>query len=262
MPETFLEIRRRAFIHINAEEAVAVRNDSSHSHPVKPGNTSKASRPLRVHETSTVRHVPYKRGEPRAGFREEEVCPKFKISYKELIVIPAVAEKLRFPSKAERNLGPKRDAWCDFHKGFGHDIERCLALGRHLAEFLNEGFLKEYCEVGQEEPHVDTSRKDPSHEIPVYGKIKTISGGFSRGGSSAIERNRYARAVMLVETQEPDDAPNPPLYFTKTDLVRVVSHENDPVVISVVTIGRRVYRVLIDQERSDDVMFWSTFVNL
>jgi len=67
---------------------------------------------------------------------------------------------------------------------------------------------------------------------------------------------------MSVETQEPDDAPNPPLYFTKADLVGVVPHDNDPVVISVVTAGRRVHRVLIDQGSSADVMFWSTFVNL
>ena len=199
-PETILEIRRRAVVHINVEEAVTVRNGSSHSQPAKPRNTNKASRPMRVHETSAVRHAPYKRGDPRARFREEEVRPKFRISYKKLIAIPAVAEKLRFPGKAKRNLGPKKDAWCDFHKGFGHNIERCLALGRQLAKLLNEGFLKEYCEARQEEPRGDTLRKDPPHEIPMYGKIKTILGGFSGGGSSAIERKRYARAVMSVET--------------------------------------------------------------
>jgi len=109
---------------------------------------------------STVRHAPYKRGEPRARFREEEVCPKFIISYKELIVIPAVAKRLR-------NRIPKRDAWYDFHKGYGHDIKRCLALKCQLAELLNEGVLKEYCEVGLEDPQGDTSGRDLPHEIPV-----------------------------------------------------------------------------------------------
>ena len=42
----------------------------------------------------------------------------------------------------------------------------------------------------------------------------------------------------------------------------VVPHDNDPVVISVVTAGRKVHRVLVDQGSSADVMFWSTFNKL
>ena len=34
--------------------------------------------------------------------------------------------------------------------------------------------------------------------------------------------------------------------FTRGDLRDVVPHDNDPVVISVVTAGRKVHRVLID----------------
>jgi len=50
--------------------------------------------------------------------------------------------------------------------------------------------------------------------------------------------------------------------FTKADLRDVVPHDNDPVVISVVTAGRKVHRVLVDQGSSADVMFWSTFNKL
>jgi len=42
----------------------------------------------------------------------------------------------------------------------------------------------------------------------------------------------------------------------------VFPYEDDPVVISVITIGQNVHRVLIDQGSSTDVMFWGTFVNL
>ena len=50
--------------------------------------------------------------------------------------------------------------------------------------------------------------------------------------------------------------------FTRADLRDVVPHDNDPVVISVVTVGRKVHMVLVDQGSSVDVMFWSTFNNL
>ena len=36
------------------------------------------------------------------------------------------------------------------------------------------------------------------------------------------------------------------LVFTRRDLRDVVPHDNDPVVISVVTAGREVHRVLVD----------------
>jgi len=62
----------------------------------------KTSRPLRVNETSTgkranLRHTPYKKGEPKTKGGEEETRPKFPVSYKELIAMPKVEEKLRFP---------------------------------------------------------------------------------------------------------------------------------------------------------------------
>jgi len=46
---------------------------------------------------------------------------------------------------------------------------------------------------------------------------------------------------MAVEAKESDQSPEPDLFFTKADLQDVVPHDNDPVVISMVTIGRRVH---------------------
>jgi len=68
----------------------------------KPKEVSKASQPMSVNETSVrkktkAKHHPYRKGEFKEKGKEEEVCPKFCISYKELISIPVVAEKLRFP---------------------------------------------------------------------------------------------------------------------------------------------------------------------
>jgi len=104
--------------------------------------------------------------------------------------------------------------------------------------------------------------RGPPREIPIHVELKTISGGFSGGGSTAAKRKRYVRAVMTVETKSHDDTPDSDLYFTKADLAGVIPHDNDPVVISVVTVRRKVHRALIDQGSSSDVLFWFTFVNL
>ena len=78
-------------------------------------------------------------------------------------------------------------------------------------------------------------------------KLNTNLGGFFGGGNTATKHKRYARAVMSLDTRSLDDSPKLDLYFTKSYLEDVVPHDNDPMVISVVMVGRRVHRVLIDQ---------------
>jgi len=58
-----------------------------------------------------------------------------------------------------------------------------------------------------------------------------------------------------VEVQQVDQTPDVDLVFTKADLQDVLPHDNDPIVISLVTAGRKVHRVLVDQGSSTDVMF-------
>jgi len=102
----------------------------------------------------------------------------------------------------------------------------------------------------------------PGHEVPVHGEVHTIAGGFSGGGCTASQRRRYARTVMSIEAQRTDDAFDVDLVFTKANLEDVVPHDNDQVVISAVTAGRKVHRVLVDQGSSADVMFWTIFNKL
>jgi len=67
---------------------------------------------------------------------------------------------------------------------------------------------------------------------------------------------------MAIEVQEADQTPDVNLVFTKADRQDVVPHDNDPVVISVVTAGRRVHRILVDQGSLADMMICSTFNKL
>jgi len=94
-----------------------------------------------------------------------------------------------------------------------------------------------------------------------HGELNTISGGFSREGSSTSKSKQYARVVMSLEASIPDYPPEPDLYFTRSNLEDVVSHEDDPVVIFVVIVERKVHRVLIDQGSLVDVIFWETLFN-
>jgi len=63
----------------------------------------------------------------------------------DLIAIPNIAARLKVPEKTiDKVLGPKPDAWCEFHNSFSHSLNSCLALGYQLAELVKCGFLKDY----------------------------------------------------------------------------------------------------------------------
>jgi len=122
--------------------------------------------------------------------------------------------------------------------------------------------LKEYLEADHEKQKGVVGLRDQGHEIPIHGEMNTISRGFSGGRSSASKRKRYARVVMYLEASRPDHPSEPDLFFVSSDLEDVVPHEDDPVVISVITVGRKVHKILIDQGSLANVMFWETLVNL
>ena len=83
---------------------------------------------------------------------------------------------------------------------------------------MKNGFLKDYMVESQGTQNLTTSGEDRGHEIPVHGEIYTILEGFSGGGCTASQRNKYARAVMSVEAQEAYEILDVDLVFTKADL--------------------------------------------
>ena len=169
--------------------------------------------------------IPYvaKKEEPEIRAREETtIRPRFRVSCKELLSMRGVTDKMMFPQKIDRFLGSQRDVWCEFHRAFGHSVERCITLSHQLASLVKEGFLKEYLEANQEKLRREAATEDQTH---------------ARGGSSASKQKRYARAIMSLDTRRSDRPTEPSLYFTGSDHEDVFPHEDDLVVIFVVTVG-------------------------
>ena len=131
-----------------------------------------------------------------------------------------------------------------------------LGFGTPTRELVKNGFLSDYLREPQGDQVSGAPASDPQHEVPVHGEVHTIARGFSGGGCTASQRKKYARSVLAVDSAEEDHSPDVDIVFTKADLWDVVPHDNDPIVISLVTAGRKVHRVL------PDVMFWPTFSKL
>ncbi|XP_068463522.1 uncharacterized protein [Phaseolus vulgaris] len=268
-PSTFTEIRRRAVAHIVVETAVSEKRGSA-ALTKSRGGPSRPQQPMRVHEAkegkkAQGKHRPYEpMDQGRGRARESNVPPRFDfvVELAELIAIPTIAARLRAPEKTDKVLGRKKNVWCEFHQAYGHSLHSCLALGHQLAELVKSGFLSDYLREAQGDRASGPPAEDPQHEVPVHGEVHTIAGGFSGGGCTASQRMRYARSVKTVELVEEDHFPDADITFTKADLRDVVPHDNDPIVISLVTAGRKVHRVLVDQGSSVDVMLWPTLNKL
>ena len=179
-----------------------------------------------------------------------------------MIAITNIAARLKVPAKTDRKMGPNKNAWCEFHQANGHYIRNCLALAHQLDELVKSGFLKDYLQEPQDDQALVAAGGDKGHEVPIHGEVNTISGGFSGGGCTTSQRKKYVRRVMAVEVQPADLILDVDLTFTKVDLRDVVPHDNNPMVISLVTAGRRVHSVLVDQGSSTDVMFLTAFNQL
>jgi len=195
------------------------------------------------------RKRPYEARKPQARGRTGEnksVRHNFVVELKDLIAVPNIADTLRVPAKNDKVLGPHKDAWCEFHQSFRHQITNCLALGHQLDKLVKSWFLKDYLAGSFAATTLAVPEKDQAHEMPIHGEVHTISGGFTGGGCTASQRKRYVRSWNSVAEQGPDGSLDVDLSFTMADLRDVVPHDNDPVVISIVTAGRKVHRMLVD----------------
>ncbi|XP_068474874.1 uncharacterized protein [Phaseolus vulgaris] len=248
-PKTFAEIKHRAVAHITTKEELSEKRTC-----VVPTRPRAADRPqtLRVHEATTemkapVKEQPYQRPNTR-GRGRDNAPPRhdFIVELKDLIAMPNIVERLKVPPKTDKKLGPNKNAWCEFHQEYDHPIRNCLALGHQLDELVKSSLLRDYLLEKQGTEDAATTRGGPGHEVPVHGEVHTIVGGFSSEGCTASQRRRYARTVMSVKAQRTGEAFDVDLVFTKVDLEDVFPHDNDPVVISAVTAGRKVHRVLVD----------------
>ncbi|XP_068498517.1 uncharacterized protein [Phaseolus vulgaris] len=193
-PVTFAEIRRRAVAHIAAESEVSEKRRNVA--PAKPRAQTRIQ-PQRVMEAAPGKkdqrvYHPYdpkkNKGKGQGRPRESNRPPRYEfvMGLTDLITIPNIAVRLKVPEEtSDKVLGPKPDMWCEFHKGFGHSINSCLALGHQLAELVKCGFLKDYLlekRTGQSLGSQPASSEGQQHEVPIHGEIHTIAGGFSGGG--------------------------------------------------------------------------------
>ncbi|XP_052171631.1 uncharacterized protein LOC127787608 [Diospyros lotus] len=90
-------------------------------------------------------------------------------------------------------------------------------------------------------------------------RIHVISGGENLVGDSFFTRKAYARQALCVDSVAKVQEDKDPIIFTPKDQGDVLLPHNDPLVISVVIAKHPIERILVDSERSANLLYWNCF---
>ncbi|XP_027348031.1 uncharacterized protein LOC113859462 [Abrus precatorius] len=107
-----------------------------------------------------------------------------------------------------------------------------------------------------------TRRYDEREKYPKR-VINTIVGGFAGGGPTHSARKRHLRQVRSVNNISLGSRIQiPPVTFTDEDFQGVDPVKDDLMVISIDILNCTVWKTLIDQGSSTDILYWNTFKQL
>ncbi|KAL5556540.1 hypothetical protein UlMin_038776 [Ulmus minor] len=170
-----------------------------------------------------------------------------------------------------RTPGNKKDntKYCRFHRDTGHTTEECRVLKDEVERLIQRGQLREYVRGANQQPRqpaqpVARPQPQDNHDL----EVRTIMGGPATGETNRARKN-YARQsrtnpfphqVNLTGHKEKiprlsDD----PIVFTESEARGLWHPHTDAIVVTLRIAGRKVFRIVVDNRSSADILFKSTF---
>ncbi|XP_020229886.1 uncharacterized protein LOC109810754 [Cajanus cajan] len=175
---------------------------------------------------------------------------------------------------------------CKYHRNRGHSTEECAALRDKIEDLIKQGQLQRFVNRPRspgyhdrrhrrDQPDQDRSdrcsyrersrsrgRKEDEPTTQPQRVINTIAGGFAGGGSTSSAQKRHLSAVRAVHVIERTQKRLSAITFTEADFKGIVPDQDDPMVISVEIHNCIVWKTLVDQGSSADILYWNTFKQL
>ncbi|KAL5554142.1 hypothetical protein UlMin_041543 [Ulmus minor] len=170
-----------------------------------------------------------------------------------------------------RTPANKRDntKYCRFHRDTGHTTEECRVLKDEVERLIQRGQLREFVRGANQQPRqpaqpVARPQQQENHDL----EVRTIMGGPATGETNRAKKN-YARQsrtdpfphqVNLTGHKEKipclsDDH----IIFTESEARGLWHPHTDAIVVTLRIAGRKVFRILVDNGSSADILFKSTF---
>ena len=157
-----------------------------------------------------------------------------------------------------------------YHKDHGHYTDECQDLKEQIKELIQRGKLKKFVKKDYQTHHrmeekSTNENKEDDWDNPkqVVRETRTIIGGPVVGGSYKSLRKAIQRQVNSVHIKHSiakhQCTKNDDIFFSKRD-ARGVKQPHDNLLVIMLTIeGYNTQRVLVDNERSANVMYMTTF---
>ncbi|CAL1368987.1 unnamed protein product [Linum trigynum] len=153
-----------------------------------------------------------------------------------------------------------KNKYCDFHRGHGHDTERCWTLKNSIEDLVQEGHLKKYVEGSMEcsRELPPTDRGKTLQSTVVRGVVEVIHGG---AGLADMQAKPPTNAQPMVGSTSATAA-TPPISFDSHDLEGVAHPHDDTLVIKAIIADYEVKRILVDGGSSADLLFYPAYLSL
>ena len=155
---------------------------------------------------------------------------------------------MKAPSKSR-----DRKKYYQFHRDHGHDTEQCIQLRDEIEILIWWGYFGKYRRDPPTQPPVDWWPQPQTEEVinnqPTAGVINMIFGR-SNWGATFEEESAKRRWLNNIIT------------FLEEDIWRIQTFHDDAVVVSATIANYDIKKILVDNESSIDVLFYSIFFQM
>ncbi|KAL5548582.1 hypothetical protein UlMin_003813 [Ulmus minor] len=157
--------------------------------------------------------------------------------------------------------------YCRYHRDIGHVTEECRVLKDEVERLIQRGQLRNYVRGNNQQPRPQAQENQQPAQEGEDIEVRTIIGGPSTGDTNRARKNYarqtrsapYPQQVNLAEHR--DKIPrlsNDPIIFTEEEASGLWHPHKDAIVVSLRIAGRKVYKILIDNGSSADILSRST----
>ncbi|KAL5539242.1 hypothetical protein UlMin_045287 [Ulmus minor] len=169
----------------------------------------------------------------------------------------------------QNNQVPRRDntKYYRYHRDIGHVTEECRVLKDEIERLIQRGQLRNYVRGNNQQPRPQAQENQQPAQEGEDIEVRTIIGGPATGDTNRARKN-YARQIRSAPypqqvnlAEHRDKIPrlsNDPIIFTEEEASGLWHPHKDAIVVSLRIASRKVYKILIDNGSSADILFRST----